>query len=78
VVEGFLEDSRHLICATHGAVYRPDDGVCVAGPCVGASLTLLPVTLDGEFVVVTLPLSSAGGFETARRPPRSCTRPPKF
>lgn len=29
---------EHLICATHGALFRLDDGVCVAGPCVGDAL----------------------------------------
>ncbi len=29
---------RHLICRTHGALFRPVDGFCVAGPCAGKSL----------------------------------------
>ena len=32
-----------LVCCHHGARYRPDDGVCVAGPCVGGRLTRLEV-----------------------------------
>jgi phosphoglycolate phosphatase len=35
----FFDDSGlYLVCATHGAMYRPDDGVCVAGPCRGRGL----------------------------------------
>ena len=28
-----------ILCAAHGAVFRPDDGLCVGGPCAGDSLT---------------------------------------
>ena len=42
-------DGRHLACGEHGALYRPDDGVCVAGPCRGARLRPLPVVVrDGR------------------------------
>ena len=35
----FFDDSGlYLICATHGAVYRPETGECIAGPCRGARL----------------------------------------
>jgi nitrite reductase/ring-hydroxylating ferredoxin subunit len=30
---------RYLICRTHGALFRPEDGFCVAGPCAGKNLT---------------------------------------
>ncbi len=36
-------DDYHLACGIHGALFRPDDGFCVAGPCSGASL--MPVTV---------------------------------
>ncbi|CAN5280874.1 Rieske 2Fe-2S domain-containing protein [soil metagenome] len=40
----FFDESReYLVCATHGALYRPDDGVCVAGPCTGARLRAIAV-----------------------------------
>ena len=25
-----------LVCSTHGAIYAPDTGVCLGGPCAGA------------------------------------------
>ncbi len=35
----FFDDSgQWLLCATHGAVYAPDTGRCIEGPCCGASL----------------------------------------
>ena len=45
----FFDDSGlYLICATHGAVYRPETGECIAGPCRGARLEPLDVVeLDG-------------------------------
>jgi nitrite reductase/ring-hydroxylating ferredoxin subunit len=33
----------YLICATHGALYAPETGECVAGPCAGGRLAALPV-----------------------------------
>jgi nitrite reductase/ring-hydroxylating ferredoxin subunit len=41
-------DGYHIICGTHGALFRPEDGYCVSGPCAGDSLEAVPVTLvDG-------------------------------
>lgn len=40
----FLDRSgQHIICATHGALYSPDEGLCVSGRCDGRSLTPLSV-----------------------------------
>jgi len=41
-------ERRHLLCATHGALFRVDDGVCVAGPCQGDRLEPFPIAVrDG-------------------------------
>jgi nitrite reductase/ring-hydroxylating ferredoxin subunit len=32
------EDGFHLVCHSHGALYRPDDGSCISGPCPDAKL----------------------------------------
>lgn len=37
----FDDEGKYLICATHGATYRPHDGVCIAGPCRGRRLQAL-------------------------------------
>ena len=34
----FDAERRYLVCSTHGALFRPEDGYCVAGPCAGAFL----------------------------------------
>jgi len=51
----FTEDRRHLICLTHGAIYEPDSGLCVDGPCKGLALYRLPVIVDQGEVVVGCP-----------------------
>ena len=41
----FLDiDNAFIQCAMHGALFRPEDGFCLRGPCVGSSLE--PLTLD--------------------------------
>ncbi len=32
-------EKQHIICATHGALYQPETGECVSGPCKGARLS---------------------------------------
>ena len=42
-------DQRFIMCATHGALYDPESGDCVAGPCPGAKLIPVPLMhLDGH------------------------------
>ena len=45
-------DGEHFLCATHGALFRMADGVCVAGPCAGARLTPVPVGLESGWVIL--------------------------
>jgi len=53
-VPGFYaEDGRQLVCSVHGAVFAPDTGVCMEGPCPGARLERLVVTRDGDDLVVS-------------------------
>ena len=51
---------RHLVCAAHGARYRPADGLCVSGPCEGSHLRELPVTVEDG--LVWLDEGALGGF----------------
>lgn len=45
----FDASGLYLMCATHGAVYAPDSGECVGGPCRGASLAKLRIEeRDGQ------------------------------
>jgi nitrite reductase/ring-hydroxylating ferredoxin subunit len=50
VPDRFLDGAgEHLVCATHGALFRIEDGHCVAGPCAGDALERLSsVVEDGE------------------------------
>ena len=49
----FLTPDRNLIlCASHGALFARDDGLCIAGPCSGQSLTPIPIELVGDFVML--------------------------
>ena len=45
-------DGGFILCGGHGALFRPDTGVCVAGPCSGEALTPWPVEVRGGEVVV--------------------------
>jgi nitrite reductase/ring-hydroxylating ferredoxin subunit len=49
------EEGRTIVCATHGAVFEPDTGRCVAGPCAGDALTPLPLHREGDVLVVPVP-----------------------
>jgi len=45
----FEASGLYLACATHGALFEPSTGLCVAGPCRGASLQPLPIReRDGQ------------------------------
>ncbi len=49
----FDRDGRYLLCATHGALFRVEDGFCVAGPCAGKRLTPLAIRVEqGELLLV--------------------------
>ena len=44
----FLIDKGRLVCAAHGATFRLNDGVCVAGPCRGSSLRAVMVRVGDD------------------------------
>jgi nitrite reductase/ring-hydroxylating ferredoxin subunit len=39
---------KYLQCATNGALFRFDDGLCLRGPCVGQHLTPIPLREDNQ------------------------------
>lgn len=41
-----------LLCAVHGALFRVEDGECLAGPCAGQRLTPWPVEVRDATVFV--------------------------
>ena len=51
----FLNAKTDLIqCATHGALFRIEDGFCVSGPCAGQKLFPLELKIDGDMFEVIL------------------------
>lgn len=52
----FLDSSGRLIqCATHGALFLPESGECIAGPCSGDSLRKLNSYVQDGFVWLGVP-----------------------
>lgn len=50
--DGFLtRDGRAIICAVHGALFRPADGACIAGPGPFENLIPWPVALGDDGVI---------------------------
>jgi nitrite reductase/ring-hydroxylating ferredoxin subunit len=48
----FNATQEYLICATHGAHYEPNTGLCVLGPCKGKRLRPIAVfDQDGEISI---------------------------
>ena len=44
---------EYLLCGTHGALFRRDDGMCVAGPCLDLALEALElVEEDGTLLLL--------------------------
>jgi nitrite reductase/ring-hydroxylating ferredoxin subunit len=44
----FYDDTgQWLLCATHGAAYRPDTGACAGGPCRGGLVKIELSETDG-------------------------------
>ena len=52
--EVFDESGLYLVCSTHGALFQPLTGRCIAGPCRGASLEPIDVAEEGGKVVIRL------------------------
>ncbi len=45
-------DGQRIVCGTHGAEFRPHDGLCTSGPCLGQSLERVPAQIvNGDILV---------------------------
>ena len=44
-------EADFILCSSHGALFRPGDGFCVAGPCAGRRLWPWPVKVAAGQVV---------------------------
>jgi nitrite reductase/ring-hydroxylating ferredoxin subunit len=48
----FMEKSgRYLMCHSHGALFQLSDGLCVAGPCNGASLQSVDIQIENGKII---------------------------
>ncbi|MBU6460568.1 MAG: Rieske 2Fe-2S domain-containing protein [Proteobacteria bacterium] len=52
--EGDFFDSsgQYLICSTHGAIYAPESGYCLGGPCGGKRLVPLKVVEEDNHIML--------------------------
>jgi nitrite reductase/ring-hydroxylating ferredoxin subunit len=41
----FTGDRQHLLCSTHGARFRTEDGMCIHGPCKGVALRSIRIAV---------------------------------
>lgn len=44
----------YLMCGTHGAIFRPDDGLCIEGPCIGRALEPLALRVEDNAIAVAV------------------------
>ena len=65
--EFFEEGGLYLVCSTHGALFEPSTGHCVAGPCRGASLEPLQVREQEGRVSIDEEAASPHESETKSR-----------
>src|SRR5262245_25535278 len=61
--EFFTEDRQYLLCRNHGALYEPETGYCVSGPCTGASLFPLKVTEEPDGLHILIPQTELQDLE---------------
>jgi nitrite reductase/ring-hydroxylating ferredoxin subunit len=53
VPDHFLDiERKYILCATHGALFRIGDGLCIHGPCIGKSLVSVVIKLEGESIIL--------------------------
>jgi nitrite reductase/ring-hydroxylating ferredoxin subunit len=51
-LDGYMTaDARLIQCSWHGALFQPESGQCIGGPCVGARLKPWPVAVQGGVIV---------------------------
>lgn len=58
-------DKKHIQCAVHDALFRLDDGLCVAGPCVDDRLQAIEIKQKESAVWVSKEVLSGLGFQVS-------------
>lgn len=60
--DDFLVPGQCLLrCASHGALFDPESGLCLFGPCSGRALKALPCGVDCDGLWVELPPEAPAG-----------------
>ena len=56
----FLNEEGYILCTTHGALFDPRNGACIAGPCMGDYLSRPQIGIedDGRILLLGLPFST--------------------
>jgi len=55
--DAFLtRDRANILCASHGAMYEIESGLCIAGPCIGKTLHPVKAWVSGGNVIVRGPM----------------------
>ena len=49
------DDSQFLQCCHHGAIFQLETGLCISGPCEGASLFSMAVTEFNGTIEIVIP-----------------------
>ena len=49
----FSVDGLFLQCSVHGALFEPDSGLCVRGPCCGESLKKVDIAMKDGVIYVS-------------------------
>ena len=52
VLDALEGERKHIICSTHGALFKIEDGYCISGPCRSSSLEAVPVTIKNGAVLI--------------------------
>lgn len=57
----FIDHSgKNIICTTHGALFRIEDGLCEWGPCLGQQLRSLTIHIENGKLILTDSSSTFG------------------
>jgi nitrite reductase/ring-hydroxylating ferredoxin subunit len=64
--EFFAQEGRVLRCMSHGALFDPESGFCIVGPCAGQSLLQLECRVDEGQIRVRAPATLQEGIELIR------------
>ncbi len=47
-------DGDVILCSMHGARFRIEDGLCLAGPCVGQSLSSVSLAINDDCIQLSV------------------------